>query len=107
MSRHIFDAKLADQAIRITVGFDRPTDSFYLHIGWVDSSTDSIFAYASDLKLAYDPNDWRTIRKFLESLQVVAPCSVWTELVYDREARSGNRVVKHLGNGEMSELIAW
>lgn len=107
MSRHIFDAKLEDQPMRITVGFDRPTSSFFLHIGWVDPQTGSILAYASDLKLAYDPNDLKTIRRFLESLHVVVPPSVWTELAYDREVRSGNRVVRHSGDGTMNELIAW
>lgn len=107
MSRHIFDARLNDQPIRITVGYDRPSGSFYLHIGWVDSTTGSVFAYASDLKLAYDPKDWKTIRGFLDSLHIVAPASVWTELAYDFGAGLGNRVVKHLGDGRINELIAW
>jgi hypothetical protein len=107
MSRHLFDATLEDQRIRITVGHDRPTATFYLHIGWVDAQTGKVVAYASDLNLAYDPKDWRTIRRFLERLHVVTPASVWTELAYDCTLRSGNRVVKHLGNGTMNELIAW
>lgn len=107
MSRHIFDAKLEDHPIRITVGHDRPSGSFFLHIGWVDQRTGSVFAYASDLNVAYDPNDWRTIRRFLEKLQIVAPASVWTELAFDCVAKSGNRVVKHSGDGRMNELIAW
>lgn len=107
MSRHIFDAKLEDQPMRITVGYDRASSSFYLHIGWVDPQTGSVAAYASDLNLAYDPNDWKTIRRFLETLRVVVPPSVWTELAYDCAARRGNRVVRHLGEGRMTELIAW
>jgi hypothetical protein len=107
MSRHVFDATIENRPTRITVGHDRPTATFYLHIGWVDPHTDKIFAYASDLKLAYDPTDWRTIRRFLEGLRVVAPDSVWTELAFDCTLKSGNRVVKHLGDGTMNELIAW
>jgi hypothetical protein len=107
MSRHIFDAVLEGQQIRITVGYDRASSSYYLHIGWVDPRSGSIFAYASDLKVAYDPTDWKTIRRFLESLSVTVPSSVWAELAYDREARAGNRVVKHLGDGAMNVLVAW
>ncbi|MBM0105782.1 hypothetical protein JM946_13660 [Steroidobacter sp. S1-65] len=107
MSRHIFDAKLEEHPIRVTVGHDRPSGSFYLHIGWVDPRTGSVFAYASDLNVTYDPTDWRSIRRVLERLHIVAPASVWSELAYDALAKSGNRVVKHLGDGRMNELIAW
>ncbi len=107
MSRHIFDETLGDQPIRITVGYDRPSDTFYLHIGWVDPRTGSVAAYASDLDLAYDPADWKTIRRFLETLRVVAPDSVWTELAFDRATRTGNRVVRHSRDGTVNELIAW
>ena len=107
MSRHIFDGKLEDQPIRVTVGFDRPSNTFYLHIGWVDPHTGSVVAYASDLNLAYDPSDWRTIRTFLTGLGIIAPTSVWTELAFDATAGAGNRVVKHFCNGTMNELLAW
>lgn len=107
MSRHIFDAKLEDQLIRITVGHDRPSGAFYLHIGWVDPQTGAIAAYASELSLAYDPHDWRSIRRFLDTLGVEAPASVWTELAYDAATNSGNRVVKHLSDGTMTTLMAW
>jgi hypothetical protein len=107
MSRHIFDAKLEGQLIRITVGHDRPSSSFYLHIGWVDPQTGSVAAYASELNLAYDPKDWKSIRRFLETLGVAAPTSVWAELAYDCSAGSGNRVVKHLNDGTMNTLMSW
>ncbi|MFC4311692.1 hypothetical protein ACFPN2_21580 [Steroidobacter flavus] len=107
MSRHIVDAKFEDHPIRVTVGFDRPSNSFYLHIGWVSARTGSVFAYAADLKLAYDPSDWRTIRGFLESQRIVVPESVWTELAFDRATGRGNRVVRHHADGRMKELMAW
>lgn len=107
MSRHWFDADLgSSNPIRVTVGYDRPTNDFYLIIGWVDSKTDTVFAYASDLKLAYNPKDWRSIRRFLDKLGVTAPKSVWAELVYDSAAKAGCRVVRHLNDGTMHELIA-
>jgi hypothetical protein len=105
MSRHIFDATLGEQPMRVTVGYDRPSGLFFLHIGWVDPRTGAVVAYASDLNLAYDPNDWRTIRRFLASLQIIAPASVWTELACDALAKTGNRVVKHSSDGTLQELF--
>jgi hypothetical protein len=99
MSRHLFDTTLGSNPIRVTVGYDRPTNSFYLIIGWVDAKTDTVFASVSDLKLAYDPKDWRSIRRFLDKLGIAAPESVWTEVAYDSAAKSGCRVVHHLSDG--------
>jgi len=104
MTRHIFDAKLDDQPMQITVGYDVGSCSFYLHIGWLDAQTGSVAAYASDLCLAYDPRDWRTIRRFLETLHIQAPVSVWRELAYDGVARHGSRVVRHASDGTMCEI---
>lgn len=104
MSRHIFDASLGEQPMRVTVGYDRPSGLFFLHIGWVDPHTGAVVAYASDLNLAYDPNDWKTIRQFLESIQIVAPMSVWTELACDALTKTGNRVLKHSGDGQLTVL---
>jgi hypothetical protein len=106
MSRHLFDADLESNPIRVTVGYDRPTNHFFLIIGWVDSNTDTVFAYAFDFKLAYDPDDWRSIRCFLDKLGITAPKSMWAELVYDSVANVGCRVVRHLSDGTMRELIA-
>jgi len=105
MSRHVFDAVLGNNPIRVTVGFDRPTSRFFLIIGWVNSTTDDVFAYASDLHLAYDPSDWRSIRRFLEKLGVTAPASVWTEVAYDSTTKQGCRVIRHLSDGTMRELL--
>jgi hypothetical protein len=107
MSRHIFDAKVQAQPIRVTVGYDRPTTRFYLHIGWVDPQTDEILSYASDLGLAYEPSDLRSIRRFLEKTGIEAPAAVWTEVAFDATSRAGNRVVKHSSDGTMRELAAW
>jgi hypothetical protein len=106
MSRHLFDADLANNPIRVTVGYDRPTNQFYLVVGWVDPKTNSVFAYASELQLAYDPNDLRSIRRFLDKLGITAPESVWSEVAYDSAAQIGSRVVRHLSDGTMRELMA-
>ena len=105
MSRHLFDAALGNNPIRVTVGYDRPTNHFFLIIGWVDSKTNDVFAYASDLKLAYDPSDWRSIRRFLDKLGITAPASLWTEVAYDSTAKQGCRVIRHLSDGTMRELL--
>lgn len=106
MSRHLFDAVLGNEPIRVTVGYDRPTIQFYLVIGWVDPKTDAVFAYASELQLAYDPKDLRTIRRFLDKLGITAPAAVWTEVTYDSAMKAGCRVVRHLSDGTMRELLA-
>jgi len=106
MSRHLFDAALGSNPIRVTVGYDLTTSHFFLIIGWLDSKTDNVFAYASDLHLAYDPSDWRSIRRFLDKLGVTAPDSVWLEIAYDAAAKKGCRVVRHLSDGTMRELVA-
>jgi len=107
MSRHIFDAKLQGQPVRVTIGYDRPTEKFYLHIGWVDAETDKIVCYASDLGLAYDPSDLRSIRRFLDKTGIQSPPSVWTDVSFDATSKAGNRVVKHSSDGSMRELAAW
>lgn len=105
MSRHIFDAVLVNEPIRVTVGYDRPTMQFYLLIGWVDSKTNNVFAHASELQLAYDPKELRTIRRFLDKLGITAPEAVWTEVAYDSVLKAGCRVVRHLEDGTMRELL--
>ena len=55
----------------------------------------------------YDPADARSIRRFLESVQIKAPASVWNELHYDAATRNGNRVVRIREDGTMSELLTW
>ena len=107
MSRHIFDASVQEQPVRVTIGYDRPSSTFFLHIAWVDTETNKIVSYASDLCLAYDPADPRSIRRFLESVGIQSPESVWTEVAYDATTQTGNRVVKHLNDGGMRELAAW
>lgn len=105
MSRHLFDADLGSNRIRVTVGYDRPSSQYFLIIGWVNTNTDDVYAYAADLQLAYDPKDWRSIRRFLDKLGVVSPESVWTELAYDSAAKNGCRVIRHLSDGTMRELL--
>ena len=104
MSRHLFDTTLEANPIRVIVGYDRPTDQFYLCIGWIDQAG-NVLAYASDLKLAYDPKDVRSIRRFLTNLGITVPESMWTEVVYDSMAKIGGRVVRHLSDGTTCELI--
>jgi hypothetical protein len=107
MSRYIYDATIQDQPVRVTVGYDRPTSTFYLTIGWIRPGTDVIECYASDLRPAYDPKDVRSIRRFLESLKIKTPESMWNELHYDASTQKGNRVVRIRDDGTMSELLAW
>lgn len=87
------------------MGHDRPSNQFFLIIGWINTTTDDVFAYAADLQQAYDPHDWRSIRRFLDKLGVVYPESVWTELAYDAAAKNGCRVIRHLSDGTMRELL--
>ena len=107
MSRYIFDSTIQNQPVRITVGYDRPTSTFFLTIGWIRPGTDVIECYASDLRLAYDPADVRSIRRFLESLEIKAPESVWNELHHDAATKKGNRVVRIRDDGTMNELLTW
>jgi hypothetical protein len=106
MSRYIFDSTILDQPVRVTVGYDRPTSTFYLTIGWIRPGTDIVECYASGLPLAYDPKDVRSIRRFLQSVEIKAPESVWNELHYDAATRNHNRVVRIRDDG-MNELLTW
>jgi len=107
MSRYIFDSTIQDHPVRVTVGYDRPTSTFYLTIGWIRPGTDVVECYASDLRLAYDPADVRSIRRFLESLEINVPASVWNELHHDAATQNGNRVVRIRDDGTMNELLTW
>jgi hypothetical protein len=107
MSRYIFDSTILDQPVRVTVGYDRPTSTFYLTVGWIRPGSDVVECYASDLRLAYDPTDVRSIRRFLNSLEIKSPESVWNELHYDATTRNGNRVVRIRDDGTMNELLTW
>lgn len=107
MSRYIFNSNIQDQPVRVTVGYDRPTSTFYLTIGWLRPGTDVVECYASDLGLAYDPADARSIRRFLESLEIKAPTLVWNELHHDAATKNGNRVVRIRDDGTMNELLNW
>jgi hypothetical protein len=105
MSRHTFESSLGGQPILVCVGYDRPTNEFFLHIGWFDPQTNSVLAYASELGLAYDPRELRSIRRFLDKLAIQAPESVWVEVAFDASAKVGNRFVRHLPNGSLVEHI--
>jgi hypothetical protein len=107
MSRYIFDSTIQDQPVRITVGYDRQTSTFYLTIAWIRPDTDVVECYASDLRLAYNPADPRSVRRFLESLEIKAPASVWNELHYDAATQTGNRVVRIRDDVTMNELLTW
>jgi len=107
MSRYIFDSTIMNRPVRVTVGYDRPTSTFYLTIGWIRRGTDVVECYASDLRLAYDPLDVHSIQRFLESLEIKAPEMMWSELHHDAVTKNGCRVVRIREDGSMKELLAW
>ena len=68
----------------------------------VQPGTDVVECYASDLRLAYDPADVRSIRRFLESIEINVPASVWNELHYDAATQiKYNSLYKRAGNGRV------
>lgn len=104
MSRHIFDTKLDNNPVRLTVGYDRPTGRYFFIMGWIDPEKYEVFCYASGL--SYDPSDLKSIRELTDGLGVLLPESLWREVAYDAVLKSGFRVVRHLGDGRMRVLLA-
>lgn len=106
MSRHLYDCKWNDQPIQVVVGYDRPLKNFFLHIAWLNESTGAPMAYVSELDLAYDPDDLHSIRKFLDKVRISTPEPLWTEVAHDAALNVGNRVVRHLSDGSMIDLLS-
>ncbi len=111
MSRHYFETARGDQSIRVTLGYDRPLEYFYLTVEVIsdsesiemsDDEDEAGFIY-SNLEDAELPFGQCThldyYRRKLRELGISVPESMFRETECDAINHVGNRVVRHLQDG--------
>lgn len=95
MTRHYFDTHYAKQLVRVTLGYDRPLNSFFMQVQRLGNTDDPfIYSSAGDPEaLQHDPDDFAAK---LVKLGISVPSSLFEEVWTDGAERRGNRIVEHL-----------
>ena len=103
MSRHFLDCEY-----RVTLGYDRPLDQFFLQVARLPSDPaqdeESPFVYAS----IDDPNDRCNLEYYwakLRELGITVPATMFLEVSNDAFNRVGNRYVQHFADGRFVEPV--
>lgn len=110
MSQHIYPATIRNHAVWVQLGWDRPLQTHYLVIEYVDpptSDADSasdgfVYSNLDDPKLARDPQLAGDLGYFAQVLVAhgLTPFeNVMNEVRKDRAHNVGNRVVKYDAHG--------
>ena len=115
MSRHYFDTVQGDQAVCVTLGYDRPLDYFFLTVERTpgskpgetrDAEDEAGFVYSNleDPELSGGSSDLEYYRAKLEELGISVPESMFREAELDAINGVGNRVVRHRQDGTIEAV---
>lgn len=97
MSQHFFYTKRRGEPIFVTLGWDRPTQSFFLEVGYTNEDPDQDTFYLYSTMAESDPFNF-TLQDFrgrLIDLGIGVPESMFQETQKDAEEDCGNRFVTH------------
>ncbi|MGB3288567.1 MAG: hypothetical protein WBA83_04780 [Burkholderiaceae bacterium] len=110
MSRHYFDTVHKGFPITVLLGWDRPTDYYFLVVEKPAELIDNTAKVESDDFLysnlhESDPfnHGLDYYREVLRHFQILVPESMFTQVQRDRERYTGNRVAKHQTDGSFTE----
>ena len=107
MSRHFFDTVSEGRPVRVTIGYDRPTDSFFMLIEARPGPDTYIgrwpYLYASAADLEDRPDDLAYYQTKLAARRIAIPPGLLGAVEADAADRIGNYAVEHFADGSIHE----
>jgi len=106
MTRRYFDGDYADRPIRVTLGYDRPLDEFFLQIIYRPKDEDEELEDYPYVYVSLDDPDALTddleyFRAKLRELHIVVPESMFLAVNEDAADGVGNLIAEHFANGRI------
>lgn len=101
MSRHYFDCRHGGRNIRVTLGYDRPTQEFFMQVQrrTAKGVPTLNFLYTSLADPENQPKDLDYYRERLTALGVVVPVDLFEAVWEDACTHRGNAIIEHFENG--------
>ena len=100
MSQHYFETTYLNRPVRVTLGWDRAVQHYYLTVEYLDADR-YVYSNLQERKpFAFDLDDYRSK---LETLGIAVPQSMFAQAQKDRAANAANRYVYHGEDGTFTE----
>jgi hypothetical protein len=105
MTRRYVDAASAAGRVRVTLGYDRALDEFFLNVELLAAGHLPEFIYTSNEDPERDPKSLEPYARKLEGLGVKVPPSLFPAVAEDALRRRGNWIVEHLADGAVRTIL--
>jgi hypothetical protein len=102
MSQHLATATLDGRPVEIVAGFDRRLGDYFLQV--LDERNDMLYTSLQEPLL--DWTDIATLRAKVAELGFRLPAQLVDEVEADGHRSAGNRIVRHLADGQPVTLLA-
>ena len=102
MSQHLATATLDEHPVEIVAGFDRRLGDYFLQV--IDERNDMLYTSLQEPLL--DWTDIATLRAKVAELGLQLPAQMVDEVETDGLRRAGNRIVRHLADGQPMTMLA-
>ena len=100
MSQHYFETTYLNRPVRVTLGWDRPVQHYYLTVEYLDADR-YVYSNLQERKpFGFNLDDYRSK---LETLGIAVPQSMFVQAQKDRADNAANRYVTHGEDGTFSE----
>ncbi len=97
MSRHIFESEYDGRAVRVTAGWDRPLQGFFMDVMALDpgDDLDNPYIYSNlDERLSH-PQSFEPFEKVLANMGIEVPAQMIAEIYMDGIQGVGVKYVEH------------